>query len=138
MGCSPIKYSMALFDSETFQIFYIACKYGWLLSPPSLYVHTKIGLFSIRNHCWKALEVYSPKTCEFSMHVNCLWPKFANLSCREHFMFYSMPFWMYKPMYSLCVCQFSISLHQGYAILFATSITIIQKVLSSIKCGFIT
>ena len=49
----------------------------------------KIFRFSIRNHRWKALEVYNPETREIYMHANCLWPKFAKFSCREHFMFYS-------------------------------------------------
>ncbi len=41
----------------------------------------------MRNHRWKALEVYYPK---IFMHANGLWPKFANFSCRENVMFYSI------------------------------------------------
>ncbi len=52
-------------------------------------IFLKMVRFSIRNHRWKALEVYNPEISRISMHANCLWTKFANFSCREHFMFYS-------------------------------------------------
>ncbi len=40
--------------------------------------------------CFKAEKVYFLKIRENFMHANCLWPKFANSSCRENFMFYSI------------------------------------------------
>ena len=44
--------------------------------------------FSIRNHRWKVENV------SYSMHANCLWPKFTKFSCHEIFLFYSM--WKFK------------------------------------------
>ena len=51
---------------------------------------------------------YSPKIREFFMRANCLWPKFANFSCREHFMFYSKKWHLWNTFShaQLLMCHF--------------------------------
>ena len=55
----------------------------------------KMGVISLKNgpifNPKPPLESHNPEICEFFMHANCLWPKSANFSCREHFMFYINP-----------------------------------------------
>ncbi len=50
----------------------------------------KIVRFTIRNHRWKAENPFYPKIRENFMHANCLTLKFAEFSCRENFLFYSI------------------------------------------------
>ncbi len=39
---------------------------------------------------FKAEKVSLPKIRENFLHANCLWSKFAKISCRENFLFYSI------------------------------------------------
>ncbi len=44
----------------------------------------KIIRFSIRSHRWKAKNLLYLKICEIFLSRNCLWAKFAKLSCCEN------------------------------------------------------
>ena len=48
-----------------------------------------VRFWQTRTH-FKAEKVSWPKIRENFLHANCLWSKFAKISCRENFLFYSI------------------------------------------------
>ena len=66
----------------------ISC--SWILPSYSrgLKAKPKPMFWQTRTH-FKAEKVSWPKIRENFLHANCLWSKFATISCRENFLFYS-------------------------------------------------
>ncbi len=68
--------------------------------------HGLTASFPIRNYCWKAEDPYFLEIRENFLHANCKCPKFAKISCREIFLFYSNTLGSVRPFICLFVLYF--------------------------------